>query len=164
MTEENRLTMFRMLLFAAVIYNFSFWISSFKINLTFKNMHGLFREAFSHVATKYLSYTRIFLFKSMLNEARIIPTLQIVQLLYPVGPIPVWCYSIPVPCLDYCGIWGNQDTWAWAVLTQEAKVPLAKTLDLDWGWIGHMEVKTEQALGFSSVWILLSHYKGLVPA
>lgn len=52
-------------------------------------MHGLFREAFSHVATKYLSYTRIFLFKSMLNEARIIPTLQIVQLLYPVGPIPV---------------------------------------------------------------------------
>lgn len=107
MTEENRLTMFRMLLFAAVIYNFSFWMSSSKINLTFKNMHGLFREAFSHVATKYLSYTRIFLFKSMLNEARIISTLQIVQLLYPVGPIPVWCYSTPVPCLDYCGIWGE---------------------------------------------------------
>lgn len=86
MTEENRLTMFSMLFFAAVISNFSFQISSFNIYLMFKNMQRLFRKAFSHVATKYLSYIRIYLLKSKLNETRIIPTLQIVQLLYPVGP------------------------------------------------------------------------------
>lgn len=62
-------------------------------------MHRLFRVAFSHAATKHI--LRIYLCKSLLNEGRIIPTLQVVQLLYPVVPIavPVRHYGIPVPCL-----------------------------------------------------------------
>lgn len=163
MIEENRLTMFSMLFFAAMVSNFSFWISSFNIYLMFKNMHRLFREDFSHVATKYLSYIRIYLFKSMLNEARIIPTLQIVQLLYP------WSHSWGCvmslhssPCLYCCGIWGQQDTWGCSSIHTRSKGTPSK--ELDWGWTVHVEVKTEQALAFSSVWILLTQCKGLVPA
>lgn len=69
MTEQNKLAMFRMLFFAAMISNFSFWISSFNIYLMFKNIHKLFKEAFSHVATKYLSYIRIYLFKSIIFKS-----------------------------------------------------------------------------------------------
>lgn len=82
-----------------------------------------------------------------------------VQLLYPVGLIagPVWFQS-PACVTVVSG--GIRILGATAVLMQEAKVLQAKTLELDWGWTGYMEVKTEQALGFSSVWVLLSQYSG----
>lgn len=58
MMEENRPTVFRIPVSAAVIFTFSFLIYRFEIQLMFKTMRRLFRVAFSHATTMHLSYIK----------------------------------------------------------------------------------------------------------
>lgn len=76
----------------------------------------------------------IYFCKSLLNEERLIPTWQVVQLLYPTGPIavPAQRYHIPVHCLYSCGIWENQDAQGCSSVDAGSKCCTPKFPQLDW--------------------------------
>jgi len=88
-TEENGPTIFKIPFFAAVIYDFSFLIYSFKIHFVFKTYIGFSGWLLAMELLSISHILRIYLCKGFLNEGRIIPTLQVVQLLYLLCPIAV---------------------------------------------------------------------------